>query len=98
LLLHLPHPSTPLQNERKLQGVLLPLAAKAVVAKAVVAKAAVAGSVVAQGAAALAAAAPKVSVEEAPCQQLCHDKCSVTLEKECKTVPVTKKVRWGWYC
>jgi hypothetical protein len=37
-----------------------------------------------------------VSVEEAPCQQLCHDKCSVTLEKECKKVPVTKKVRYGY--
>jgi hypothetical protein len=36
---------------RKLKGLLLPLAAKAVVAKAVVAKAAVAGAVVAKAAA-----------------------------------------------
>jgi hypothetical protein len=81
------------QNERKLQGLLLPLAAKAVAVKAVAAKAAVAGAVVSQGAAALAAAAPQVSVQEAPCQEVCHDKCSVVMEKECKKVPVTKKVR-----
>ncbi|WIA42439.1 hypothetical protein OEZ86_008436 [Tetradesmus obliquus] len=78
-------------NERKLQGLLLPLAAKAVAVKAIAAKAAVAGAVVSQGAAALAAAAPQVSVQEAPCQQVCHDKCSVVMEKECKKVPVTKK-------
>lgn len=89
----MPLPSPTLQNERKLQGLLLPLAAKAVAVKAVAAKAAVAGAVVSQGAAALAAAAPQVSVQEAPCQQVCHDKCSVVMEKECKKVPVTKKVR-----
>lgn len=89
------------QNDRKLQGLLLPMAAKAVVAKAVVAKAAVTGAVAVKAGAAVAAAVaanvPQVSVQQAPCQQVCKDVCSYSLERSCKTVPVTKQVGGVWW-
>lgn len=34
---------------------------------------------------------PIVTVSDAPCQKVCKDQCSITLEKTCSQVPVTEK-------
>lgn len=34
---------------------------------------------------------PIVTVADAPCQKVCKDQCSITLEKTCNMVPVTQK-------
>jgi hypothetical protein len=41
---------------------------------------------------------PLVTMSDAPCKKICKNKCSITMEKQCLTVDVPKKVREALCC